>query len=343
MTEFDELFDKVSSLKSDYKDKEVFNLLHSVGFRNQEVMHSKFIATMLDPKGSHSKGDQFLKLLLTQIGVSDFETDNTIVCLEKRAEKRWIDITVENSQKILIIENKIWAKDQSRQLEDYYNSCIKTGKKVEVIYLTPYGHSPSFDSLGETLCNKSEVVKCISYEKAIIPWIDRCEEISDGRLKHSLKMYNEVLRVLINRDKYMNEIFEYLINDKEKLKLAIDINSALQERNYITEFSLPKTIEFLKQCIEDTGEEVNPYPDGINMLNIADDGSELEGWYIVFDENVVLAQNRNNEKQIYVLNPKDINDKRLQSIILEAKDSADGWIYEILQEMKMLSIINTLP
>ena len=340
MKELDDLFNEISKLRDQFKDKGEFNVLHSIGFRHQEVMHSKFIAILLDPKAQHGKKKQFLELFLTQIGILDFNTKNVTISTEKRAEKRSMDITVENENSIIIIENKVWAADQICQLEDYHNFCIKTWKKVEVVYLTPYGHSPSSHSLGETL--SKEHVRCISYEKSIIPWIEKCvdltEELTEGRLKHSMQMYCEVLRVLINRDKYMNKIFDYLMEDREKLKLAIDISSALKERDFIAEF--PKSIDFLIQCLYDTGRNVNPYPvpfsvgSNNNRLTIADDIKELEGWDIVFEKDAVLAQKRCTDLEIYLFNPRNINDERLQSLILQQEEIAIEWINEILEEME---------
>jgi len=329
MNELDDLFNEISKLRDQFKDKGEFNALHSIGFRHQEVMHSKFIATLFDPKAQHGKKTQFLKLFLTQIGILDFNTDNVIISTEKRADKRSIDISIENGNTIIIIENKVWAADQICQLEDYYNFCIKGGKKVEVVYLTPYGHSPSKESLGATL--QKEHVRCVSYEKSLIPWIEKCEELTDGRLKHSLQMYCEVLRVLINRDKYMNEIFNYL-KDKEKLKLAIDINSALQGRNYIKEF--PESIDFLISRIYQIVEDVNPYKEeNGSILNIADEGHEFADWRFYFEDGGVYATN-DKGRYIQLFHPSDINNEKLRSLILEDAEIVDEWLLKLFDEIR---------
>lgn len=326
MTELKELFDTVIKLQK-HKDNGEFNVFHAIGFKTQETMHSKFIATMLNPNEKHGKSTHFLELFLDHTNL-EFEPKNVKVHLEKRAGRRSMDITVENNKKIIIIENKVWATDQPLQLEDYYKSCIETGKKVDVIYLTPYGHSPSSESLGETLTK--DQVKCISYEKEILPWIDKCAKDADGRLKHSLEMYCESVRVLINRDKYMNEIFEELKN-KEKLKLAIDVYLALHGRNYIKEF--PDSIKTFIQCIHNTNEAVNPYPEE-NRLTICDD-NEFDGWDIVFDEDRVFAENRKRDiNPIEIFNPNDISNPKLQSLILEDENTANGWVYDLIQDIK---------
>jgi hypothetical protein len=335
MTELDDLFKSISDLRDEHNDKGEFNAFHAIGFKKQEVMHSKFIATLLDPKSQHGKKNQFLESFITQIGIQDFSLENILICTEKKAERRSIDITIENSDSIIIIENKVWAEDQLHQLEDYYKYCITIYKKVKVVYLTPYGHFPSNQSLGETL--KKEMVKCISYEKDIIPWIEECTKQADGRLQYSLQMYIEVLRVLINRDKYMNEIFNYL-KDKEKLKLAININSALQGRNYITEF--PETIEFLKDRIENLFEDSNPYPDDScpipNISIESKQNPELENLRFCFDEGEVYITNFVNGFHITLFHPSNINNEKLRSLIFKDAVSADDWLSKLFEDMRKI-------
>lgn len=331
MDNLDQLFNDITELRDKWKDIGDFNLLHSIGFSSQETMHSKFIANLLDPKGKHGQKDHFLKLFIKHSQL-DFNIENIKIRTEMSAKTRRMDITIANSKSIIIIENKIWAKDQNSQLEDYYNYCEVRYINVDLVYLTPYGTTPSDCSLGETLRTKDIKLNLISYEKVIIPWIEECIMESNGRLKVSLEMYKEILYKLINRDRYMNEIFNYL-KDKEKLKLAIDINSALLGRKFITE----QTIEFFKQCLCDVVEDVDSYtePIGNSFYLTLTDSSELEGWQIVFEENLVYAEkNQNPQYHIKLFNPKDINEKPLQYLILEDKMLADEWVYTIFEEMK---------
>lgn len=332
MTELDELLKKVSYLKDKYKDKEVFNLLHSVGFRSQEIMHSKFIATMLDPKGLHGMRNQNLKFLFDRIGIIGFKTEQAKVEIEQSAGNRRIDIKINIGNDVVIIENKVWAKDQDRQLADYYTACKTSTNRVEVIYLTIDGKKPTKNSLGEIL--HLNQVKCISYEKHIIPWIDECAIYAAGRVKTSLEMYSELVSDLINKNKYMNEIFEELKKDKAKLKLAIDVNSALQRRNYIREFS-PEVIDFLSDCICRVEEDANPHPDEGNSLNIADGGHEFANWRFCFDDGDVYVTNFvNEEKYIHLFHPSDINNEKLKSLILEETDIVVEWLSRLFEDIR---------
>jgi hypothetical protein len=332
MEKFDVLLTKISELRNLYKDKGDFNVLHSIGFSSQETMHSRFISTLLDPKAQHGQGSRFLNLFIKHSRLH-FNIDNVEIRIEKPAKKRRMDITVENktNNSILVIENKIWAKDQNRQLADYYDDCKGKCANIVLVYLTPYGHHPSYISLGENLT--LDKVNCISYEKTIIPWIHECSEIAEGRLKSSLEMYNEILHKLINRDKYMNEIFKCLTEDKEKLKLAIDISSALQGRNFINvyENTLPFLVERINEIIPSA--EAQPYPD--------DDGCPVVditlgefSCFIRFEDSEAYLVNRLNNKTISLFCPSNIYDEKLRSLIFEEVEIADEWISKLFDQIR---------
>lgn len=191
MEKYDQLLEEIQLLSEKCKKREPFNAFLSIGVRSQEVMHSKFIALLLNPEGEHKHKNEFLNRFLKQIEVSDFNTSKTKVKCEKNASGRRIDIVIENPTQIIIIENKVWAIDQENQLFDYYKYGIETGKEVFMIYLTPYGHDPSNRSMGDGVFN----IQCISYESDIIPWIKSCAStvFQDERLYMSLKMYEELI------------------------------------------------------------------------------------------------------------------------------------------------------
>ena len=43
-----------------------FNVFEAIGFVGQELMHSQFLAFLLDPKQTHDLGDLFLKRVLRE-------------------------------------------------------------------------------------------------------------------------------------------------------------------------------------------------------------------------------------------------------------------------------------
>jgi len=339
MKEFEDIFRIVKKLKHEYKKQEDFNVYDAIGFNTQEVMHSKFIALLLNPRGVHKAGNRFLNLFLSQIGLQGFKIDNAFVSTEKRAGKRRIDIAIENDDSILIIENKIWHNDSPCQLEDYYKYCKKSKGNVEVMYLTPYGHRPSAESLGETL--KIEDVKCISYEKEIISWIVECSKQTEGSIKYSLEMYIELLQTVINRSRYMNLIFEELKSNREKLRLALDIRNSFENRNFVKEF--PEIKEMLYQSVHDVGDfGIEPYFEpgevpisDVDRLTIKFPIDNMGEWTIYFGDEVYIANYSDvNYKFFTFFYSNDLSSKFLQSLIIGDNESVNKMLAEKFEEIR---------
>src|SRR5690606_37286303 len=108
---------------------------------------------------------------------------------------RNIDILIANNKtkQAIIIENKIWARDQPKQLERYSDIAKEENyKKVQRFYLTVFGNEPSDDSRGVL---KKEQIKNISYSVEIFAWINRCMELSvrNNHLLNALNQYHDVV------------------------------------------------------------------------------------------------------------------------------------------------------
>ncbi len=124
-----------------------FNVFETIGFVDQELMHSNFLASLLDPRQNHGLGDAFLRKLLSEacfpLDLSDKDLSQTLV----HREWQYVDILVTNETHrfALIIENKIWTTEHSGQLNRYDRivSGHHPGWKVDGIYLTPRGVDPS--------------------------------------------------------------------------------------------------------------------------------------------------------------------------------------------------------
>ncbi len=127
-----------------------FNVFETIGFVDQELMHSNFLASLLDPRQNYGLGDTFLKGLLAKASLSldlrDADLGQTLV----HREWRNVDILLTNDslQFAAIIENKIWSTEHSNQLDRYYQVVKKVypGWRVFGIYLTPYGNKSSHEA-----------------------------------------------------------------------------------------------------------------------------------------------------------------------------------------------------
>lgn len=193
-------------------DYNIFTLFHN--FSDEVNLHSNFIASLLDPNGDHYKGDLFLKLFLETCGIDDFSIDTSTATIFK--EFKHIDIYISDGKKHIILENKVYAKDQPAQIARYIETIQNEGAEDEdicVLYLHPDGELPDKQSFGDFYAkllgeNPSIKFKVISYGKEILEWIDKCKnEVSNlTDLNIFLSQYKDVIEMIYDRYKRIDEM-----------------------------------------------------------------------------------------------------------------------------------------
>ena len=233
-------------------DYNIFTLFHY--FSDEVNLHSNFIASLLDPNGDHYKGDLFLKLFLETCGIDDFSIDTSTATVFK--EFKHIDIYISDGKKHIILENKVYAKDQPTQIARYIETIKDEGAKesdrvkdedICVLYLHPDGKLPDNQSFGDYHAkllgeNPSIKFKVISYGKEILEWIDRCKnEVSNlTDLNVFLSQYKDVIEMIYNRYKRIDEMETANLVEifKENYTAVSEIASNYQEtrKKIIDEF-----------------------------------------------------------------------------------------------------------
>ena len=199
-------------------DYNIFTLFHD--FSDEVNLHSNFIASLLDPNGDHYKGDLFLKLFLETCGIDDLSIDMSRATVFK--EFKHIDIYISDGKKHIILENKVYAKDQPTQIARYIETIKGEGAKesdrvkdedICVLYLHPDGKLPDDQSFGDYHAkllgeNPSIEFKVISYGNEILKWIDRCKnEVSNiTDLNVFLSQYKDVIEMIYDRYKRIDEM-----------------------------------------------------------------------------------------------------------------------------------------
>lgn len=207
-----------------YRRGEKYNIFQIMSMESDEVStHSAVVANLLDPRGSHGCGDAFLKLFLSQISDLndfDFPTENAIVKVEyvigpiTDDEGGRIDILIlsKDKKKGIIIENKIYASDQPRQLYRYYKFAQNL-QEHRILYLTLDGKDPSNDSItnkagndklkgqGNSDDGKADFY-CISYASDILRWLESCVEKTTQKplLRETLAQYIDLLKKLTHQN-----------------------------------------------------------------------------------------------------------------------------------------------
>lgn len=266
------LLSHVSSIAKKYDEiaaltGENFNIFSVMKLESDEVrLHSRLLGELLNPYGKHGMNEVFLKLFIKSIGLEDEYTHETYDKVEVIVEENIgnisddyekggrIDIVVKfKSGKDIVIENKIYAKDQYKQLARYKSEYPNSN----IIYLTLDGRNPDNSSIGEKL--KLESIKIIAYSKEILIWLEQCHEKTTNYplLRETIKQYIYLIKKLTNQttNKSMeNEIKNTLLQSAENLMAAEKIN-----QNYvqIKLFVKERFMDFFKWKLKDYGYEMH--------------------------------------------------------------------------------------
>ena len=243
LNDFHQLIESVKGIESRYKDDAVqsgadFNIFQIIGLTSDEVrVHSAFLATLLDPQGSHRQGDLFLQLFTKQLSqiVYDFDTKSAVVECEKYIGRMTettggrIDIHIEDKKgHKIIIENKIYAPDQTNQLIRYHNYA----PDAVLLYLTLDGKEPGKDSAGDLI--EEEQYYLISYSNEILDWLADCYEAVKRipTLAEGINHYINLIKIITNQSTNImmtKEIAEVIGSSSSNIQAAIEIQRALQD------------------------------------------------------------------------------------------------------------------
>lgn len=232
-----------------HKRGEHFNIFNVLNLTSNETRtHSAFIAELLDPNGSHGLGDQFLRSFVNTIDCLkswNFDTQSAKVQKERSigninedySEGGRIDIVVESRGKAILIENKIYAGDQEKQLTRYYNYGQKNySEGFRLLYLTLTGNRASEDSRGELALNEGYYT--IAYDHEISDWLNRCVELAVRHplVRETLIQYQYLINQLTmnNMDKNSQEDLLKVMADPKNIDAVCSIlNMQTKWREYI--------------------------------------------------------------------------------------------------------------
>lgn len=226
------------------KEKEVllgekFNIFSILKMeRKENETHSAFISELLNPNGTHLKGNAFLRLFLSVLENDTIDIDSAKVKTEhyigkKDIEKKTggrIDIYIWDVKgNTISIENKIDAGDQDVQVKRYHNH--NKGNNT-VYYLTDYGKNPSDNSKDELKANDDFFN--ISYKKEIIDWLQLClqESYDSPILRESIKQYMILVKKITNtmENKEQKELDDIILkNIKESAFIASNYETVVQD------------------------------------------------------------------------------------------------------------------
>ncbi|HEC1758225.1 TPA: PD-(D/E)XK nuclease family protein [Campylobacter lari] len=269
------------------KNKSNYNPLLKVLPAHDEVnLHSGILKSLLDPSENHEQGRLFLDLFLNEIGLKDWFRESDDVKVLK--EYKNIDIYIHNGTKHIILENKIWAKDQHQQIARYIDTLNQQGvsykdieniENIAVIYLTLDDRKPSKKSLDEWEIentknelflkrgNDKVLYRQISYEEEILTWLKKSQEKVKNlcSLSQAIEFYKDAINNVIGNgsdiisflkeksknfdSKLLELLFQDLISKESKLLPKI----SMYERDYIINKFLEETCKDFNDFSIDNG------------------------------------------------------------------------------------------
>ena len=320
---------------------ENYNLFSILSIERYELKHSALIANLLDPKGSHGCGDAFLRAFF-EIALkgtaypfesstpphsyTEYYTGPIVGDTGGR-----IDILVKSSRYGLIIENKIYAGDQDKQLTRYENYGKKTlgAGKYLLAYLTLYGYDASKESTSTKSAEEVAYLR-LSYAEDILRWLEQCVRLADNKplVRESLNQYIRTIKQLTYQD--MNQE-----NIQTIIDLAVDhpevVATLSSKRDAIAQGIREKYIfAKLKEYADQKGWL---YDDSESSYNEEEPKIRFrkEGW----DGSIIISADSENKKSNYGwwmnlwigIDSKEAGAKKLACLEKQSPEYPMGWEY----------------
>ncbi|OFX71613.1 MAG: hypothetical protein A2X12_08925 [Bacteroidetes bacterium GWE2_29_8] len=211
-------FESINSTIANYEKQvastyNIFWLLKNI-YKDETRTHSPFLADLLNINGEHKQKDLFYNQFLSLLNIEEkIKFTPTIPHLQIVEIEKWtgndslgrLDILISYFDKekrfAIAIENKIYAEDQPKQLERYYNYLKSLYDNFLLVYLTPHGHKPAIpysisNELYEEL-TKNKILILASYDKEISVLIESTiEQIKAQKVHQIVSQYLEIIKSL---------------------------------------------------------------------------------------------------------------------------------------------------
>ena len=320
---------------------ENYNLFSILNIERYELKHSALIANLLDPKGSHGCGDAFLRAFF-EIALKGTAYPFEKCTLPHSYTEYYtgpiagdtggrIDILVKSSRYGLIIENKIYAGDQDKQLTRYDNYGKETfgADGYLLVYLTLYGCDASKESTATKSAEEVGYLR-LSYAEDILRWLEQCVRLADNKplVRESLNQYIRTIKQLTYQD--MNQE-----NIQTIIDLAVDhpevVATLSSKRDAIAEGIREKYIfDKLKEYADQKGWL---YDDSESSYNEEEPKIRFrkEGW----DGSIIISADSEDKKSNYGwwmnlwigIDSKVTGAKKLACLEKQSPEYPMGWEY----------------
>ncbi|MDB6078141.1 MAG: hypothetical protein JWO82_1888 [Akkermansiaceae bacterium] len=285
---FEPLLEVAEKLKELYerqpgliRESHGFNLFTILLKETDETrLHSRFLQCLLDPQGSHGRGEIFLHLFLLtiQTWINGHGRAGDMPVVFPAARMNWtvrkevgrssghgqLDLLLECDGWAVGIENKIYAYEQDRQLESYATFLEEQYPgKWQLLYLTLDGK--------ESRTAGAHPYHRISYRDHILHWLNDCIDATrtygegfSSPVNQALSQYRHVVQGLTGRDlsdRLMEPILDEIIKRPNLLRFRKDLTFALEKAKTVF---LNRLAAALIRGIESSGACRAGYTEGTN-------------------------------------------------------------------------------
>lgn len=324
-----------------HRKGENYNLFRILSIERYELKHSALIANLLAPKGSHGCGDAFLRAFF-EIALKERAYPFEDCTLPHSYTEYYtgpivgdtggrIDILVKSSRYGLIIENKIYAGDQDKQLTRYDNYGKKTlgAGKYLLAYLTLYGYDASKESTSTKSAEEVAYLR-LSYAEDILRWLGQCVRLADNKplVRESLNQYIRTIKQLTYQDmnqEDIQKIIDLAVDHPEVVATLSSKRDAIAQgirEKYI--FAKLKEYADQKGWLFDSTEIANPKGD--NKIRL-----RKEGW----DGSIIISADSEDKKSNYGwwinlwigIDSKVTGAKKLACLEKQSPEYPMGWEY----------------
>ena len=321
---------------------ENYNLFSILRIEDSELKHSALIANLLDPKGSHGCGDAFLRAFFEialkeraypfeDCTLPDSYTEHYIGPRAGDTGGR-IDILVESSYYYrLIIENKIYAGDQDKQLIRYdnYGKTDLEADRYLLVYLTLFGNEASEGSTAKGSAKEVDYL-CLSYAEDILRWLEQCVRLAYDKplVRESLNQYIQTIKQLTYQDMNQENIQKIIDLAVDHPEVVATLSSKLDAiaQGIIEKYIFPELRKYAdkKGWLFDDTEIANNKGDNKICLR-------KEGW----DGSIIISADSEDKKSNYGwwmnlwigIDSKVTGAKKLTCLEKQSPEYPMGWEY----------------
>ncbi len=259
----------------------LFKVIHMTS--NETSVHSAFIADLLNPKGLHGMGDEFLRLFVETIDTHGFvfNIKDSKTEIEKDIGPRKattggrLDIIVSNKEQAIIIENKIYAEDQEAQMLRYHNYAKgKYPEKHLLLYLSLDGlvHDVDFTTKGQI--KEGKEFYTISYKDDILNWLYKCRQLAVDKplLREGLTHYINLVKSLTHTNmdaQTIKEMTDIVVNNPTYIKnLKVYANAIEASMKALTIVFWQSLFAKMQEAHKDNIRVVEIRGEGQNLIKI---------------------------------------------------------------------------